>query len=303
MEITRLLLAWKADPHARDCRQQTALHYAAGWRSNVDVVRQLIEEHNADVLALDEIGYTPFDEAVHAKRVDIVDCLLQLYGNKMTRDHGRLALHAILRSAKYSFVADDDYDDWHPPLTASVVQIRLPLGTLTPAQLPALLLQYLDTDLIRKREKSGQLPVHLACEANAPVEVLTLLVEMDPVTLHIADLTGSLPLHLLCCNSGTTPTDDASVRFLVEQGGVGTLTARNHRGALPLHNLVASTNPPLRTVQYLIQSFPGAATARTDAGIYPFMMAACDTCSASLSVVYELVRADPTLIIHQFAPP
>ena len=293
-DIMRLLLDARADPHARDDYQRTALHHAAD-NGFIGGMRVLTEEHNADVLALDENGSTPFDVAGPAH--DVVDCLLQLYGTKVTRDHGRLALHAILRSAKYSFVADDDYDDWHPPLTASVVQIRLPLGTLTPAQLPALLLQYLDTDLIRKREKSGQLPVHLACEANAPVEVLTLLVEMDPVTLHIADLTGSLPLHLLCCNSGTTPTDDASVRYLVEQGGVGTLAARNHKGALPLHNLVASMNPPLRTVQYLIHSFPGAVAEPMNAGPYPFMVAACEASSASLSVVYELVRANPGLLL------
>jgi hypothetical protein len=90
------------------------------------------------------------------------------------------------------------------------------------------------------------------------------------------------------------------VRYLVlvEQGGGGTLTARNHKGALPLHNLVASTNPPLRTVQYLIHSFAGAVTAQTeDEGPYPFMVAACDTSSASLSVVYELVRANPDLVL------
>ena len=152
--------------------------------------------------------------------------------------------------------------------------------------------------MIHKRDKSDKLPIHIACEANTPVEVLSMLVEMDRATLQIADRTGSLPLHLLCCNSATTPTDDVSVRYLVEQGGVGTLTARNHKGALPLHNLVASTNPTLRTVQYLIQSFPEAVTAWTDdKGLYPFMVAACGASSASLSVVYELVRAHPSLVL------
>jgi hypothetical protein len=136
------------------------------------------------------------------------------------------------------------------------------------------------------------LPMHIACQANAPVEFLSMLVEMDPATLQIADRTGSLPIHLLCCR-GTAATEYASVQYLVEQGGVGTLAARNHNGALPLHSLVASTNP----VQYFIRSFRGVVTAQTKEGFYPFMVAACEASTASLSVIYESVRANPNLII------
>ena len=303
LDILRLLLDADVDIRARDDIQFTALHYAVGG-GYIEAVRELIEEHNADMFAVDEDGYTPFD---HIPRgfpqavVDaVVDCLLQLFENKVTRDHGRLALHAILRSDVYSFAYVDDGANWHTPLNACRVRIRLPLGELKLKELLTLL-QYvdtLDTELIRYRDDSGKLPIHIACEASAPIEVLTLVVEMDPATIHIADHTGSLPLHLLCCNSTTMPTDDASVRYLVEQeGGVSTLAARNHEGALPLHNLVASTNPPLRTVQHLIQSFSGAVAAQTNDGRYPFMVAACNESSASLSVVYELVRANPGLVL------
>jgi uncharacterized protein len=300
-DIMRLLLDAHVDVESRDHTQQTALHYAAcNNQFCVEAVRVLTEERNADILAVDKNGCTPFDagdgyESL-VKRITVGNIggyFLQLYGNNMTRDHGRLAPHAILRSAEYSCVADGDY--WHPPLLP--LRIRLPLGTLAPAHFRALL-HYLNTELIRNPDDSGKLPIHVACETNAPAEVLALLVEMDSATLLIADHTGSLPLHLLCCNGTTMPTKYASVRHLVEQGSICTLSARNHKGALPLHNLVASTNPTLRTVQYLIQSFPGAVTARTaDAGLYPFMVAACDTSSASLSVIYELVRANPSLVV------
>ena len=124
-----------------------------------------------------------------------------------------------------------------------------------------------------------------------------MLVAMDKAALQITDNDGSLPIHLLC-KSGTTPTDDASVRYLVEQGGVRTLKIRNHEGALPLHVLCGSTDPPLRTVQYLIQSSPGTVTAQTNAGHYPFMIAAFNESPASLSVFYELIRADPNLFVQ-----
>jgi hypothetical protein len=61
----------------------------------------------------------------------------------------------------------------------------------------------------------------------------------------------------------------------VEYGWGGTLAARNQGGAFPLHILCGSTNPSLRTVQYLIQSSSCVVTARTTHdGQYPFMIAA-----------------------------
>jgi hypothetical protein len=47
----------------------------------------------------------------------------------------------------------------------------------------------------------------------------------------------------------------------------------------------------------LICKFPGAVIARMNDGRFPFMVAACETSSASLSVVYELVRPNPNLIV------
>ena len=293
IDAVRQLLAAGSDLDSRDDFQQTVLHHAA-FTGSIDAVRALIVEHNANMLAEDKHGDTPFDSAVFEQKDDVVNYLLQLYGNKVTEYHGRFALHAILCTAEYWYPDDDE--DWHPPMVACV-RILLPMGLLTSAHLHTLL-HSLDTEQICKRDKSGNLPIHIACEANAPVEVVSMLVDMDPATLHIADRTGSLPIHLLC-NSRTTPTEYASVCYLVEQeGGVGTLAARNHNGSLPLHNLLASTDPSVRTVQYLIQSFPKAVTARTKDGLYPFMVAACESSSASLSVIYQIVRADPNLILQ-----
>ena len=155
------------------------------------------------------------------------------------------------------------------------------------------LLQVLEMELSGNRDDSGKLPIHVACRTNAPMEVLSVLVDLDAATLQIADHIGNLPLHDCCFGA----VDSLSVRYLVEQGGVGTLAARNQLGLLPLHVLCGSTNPSLRNVQYLIQSFPSSVAMRTNAGAYPFMMAAYETSSASLSVVYELVRASPDSVV------
>ena len=289
VDIVRLLLNAGAILEARDPKNKTALHHAA-FSSSMEVLHELILERNANMFVADDDGLTPFDEACLLAwiRRPVVNPLLEMYGTKSTQDHGSLALHAILRAAKYTFA---EIGGLHPPLNP--LRIILPLGKLTPEHF-RILLQHFGMDLIGTRDDSGKLPIHIACRNNAPVEVLNLLCELDATTLHMADDTGALPLHLSCCHGNV---EYASVRFLVERGGVGTLNARNREGALPLHLLCGSTNPSLRTVQYIIQTFPGSVAARTNEGQYPFMIAACESSAASLSVVYEIVRANPSLVV------
>jgi ankyrin repeat protein len=287
LRLVRRLLSAGVPVDARDKYLCTALHYAAN-RGNIEATRVLIVEHNANMFAVDQAGETPFDYATCADSTDGQHALLECYGNKLTQEHGRLALHAILAAAAYSFIEEYDF---HPP--QNPLQIHAPLGELTLQHFRALL-HSLDIESIRNRDATGKVPIHLACHANAPVEILSMLTEMDPTTLQIADHTGALPIHSLC-GSGS-PTEDASVQYLVEQGGVGTLAACNRNGAMPLHVLCGSKYPSLRIVQYLIQCFPGSVPTQTNSGEYPFMTAASETSEASLSVVYELVRASPNLI-------
>ena len=287
LAIVRILLTAGVDVEARDEDQRTAMHYASMWQL-VEVIRGLIFEHNANMFAVEKYGFTPFGSISRQTDNPAGNQFLIIYSNKMTQDHGPLALHAIIEAAEYAFFEDAEF---HPPLTP-ILQIRLPLGKLTLNHFRFLLSTF-DTNLIRSQDDSGKLPIHLACRTKAPVEVLSMHVEIDPATLHIADHAGALPLHECCCGA----VDDLSVRFLVEQGGVGTLAARTREGALPLHVLCESTNPSWHTVQYMVQFFPGSVAARTNAGLYPFVIAACESSTASLSVVYELVRAFPGLII------
>ena len=287
--IARRMLAAGIGVEERDTDQRTALHDVA-WSDSFQrakLMRELILQHNANMFAVDNRGRTPFDAGRGTiLSTDYVrNALIEIYGSKLQHENGSLALHALLLAAEYELVEGVDF---RPPLALNALQITLPLGKLTLQHLRTLL-STLDTELIHNRDDRGKLPIHIACKNNAPVEVLDLLLEDDAATLHIADYSGALPLHE-CCRENV---EYGRVRFLVEQGGVGTLAARDHQGALPLHALCASTNPSLLTVQYLIQSFPESVSAPTVERQYPFMIAACESSVASLSVVYELVRANP----------
>jgi hypothetical protein len=172
---------------ARGEYQPTALHHAA-TDGMIAVRRELIVEHNANMVAVDTFGSTPFDStrdsiSAEGRKALLIEC----YGHKLTQEHGRLALHAVLGDVEYSFIAK-----WgcEPPLNP--LQIRLPLGMLT-LQHFRTLLSTLDTDhLIRNRDESGKLPIYIACRTNAPVDALGLILKQDAATLHITDYTGTL---------------------------------------------------------------------------------------------------------------
>ena len=223
LAMVRRLLAVGVPVDARDETQCTALHYAAG-SSRIEFLRELIVEHNANMFAVETEGNTPFDSIRMRERSagEKYACLIECYCNILTQEHGRLALHAVLAAAEYSFIEEYGF---HPPLNP--LQILLPLGDFTLEHF-RILLSTLDLELVRTRDDCGKLPIHIACHNRAPVEVLALILEKDAATLHVADDTGALPL-LECCRGAV---DNSCVRFLVEHGGVDTLAARNHEGAL-----------------------------------------------------------------------
>ena len=75
-----------------------------------------------------------------------------------------------------------------------------------------MLLHSLDIGSIRNHDESGKLPTHIACQANAPVGVLSMLTEIDPTTLQLADYSSALPIHSLCGSRATA--EYANVRYL-----------------------------------------------------------------------------------------
>ena len=74
------------------------------------------------------------------------------------------------------------------------LQIDSPLAKLTLKHWRTLI-HTLDMELIRNRDDTGKLPVHIACQTIAPLEVLAMLGALGPAALQIADYSGALPLH------------------------------------------------------------------------------------------------------------
>ena len=275
-EVVLLLLGAGVDVDACAAHKRTALHHAA-MSGSMDVMRELIPQ-NAKLCLVDGTGKTPLDLALAKGHAEAADLLLQMYGNRLSQqEEGRLVLHALFHTAKYSFAKDRDF---RPPLHP--LQVKIQLGTMAWQHLRKLLWS-VDAEWLRRRDNRGQLPIHIACRTNAPLEVLTLLVERDPATLHMADDTGELPLHVLLSSSSF--------------GGTSIIT---NTGPQQEQQQQPSASWP--AVRALLQSFPGAVGMRTSAGDYPFMIAASNASLTSLTVVYEIVRANPAVVALPRAP-
>jgi hypothetical protein len=161
---------------------------------------------------------------------------LLLNGNKLTQEHGRLAFFMLCSMLpntdllKLLVISERIHCKWARS-KISLEHFQTLLSTL-------------DAELVRTRHDSDKLPIHITCRNKTPMEVLALILEHLPATLHMVDYA---------------------------------LASSNREGALPLHAFCGSRYPSLRTVLYLIQSFHGAVAAQTNACQYPFMIAACET--------------------------
>ena len=121
--------------------------------------------------------------------------------------------------------------------------------------------------------------------------MIAQLLSHDPATIHMADGSGSLPIHIACRQSPSL----AKIELLVNKGGVGILSASDGHGALPLHALCESEDPPLEAVQYLLEMYPQSISEpRRSDWLLPIMIACMS--GASESVLYVLLKARPEVL-------
>ena len=287
--LLRLLL----DADACDWYKRTILHHVA-MSGQVDVMLELILP-STNIYPMDKYGRTPFDVAYAEGREHMTNLLVQIYSDRLSQEEDRFALHTLLGTATCFSKRDNDKEFAQDP-----PRIKIRLGTLAWKDLCSLL-RAVDIGFVRIQDDAGRLPIHIAFRINPSLEVLVALVERDPATLHVVDHAGALPLHEFCRRLSDTGDGNSALQWLVNRGGVGTVVARDRDGALPLHvllcNAFATSNLLFLAVRYLIQCFPGSLGMRTNAGQYPFMIAATHVSSTSLSLVYEIVRANPVVAV------
>ena len=141
------------------------------------------------------------------------------------------------------------------------------------------------------------MPLHVACEKGAPIEIVRPLLQRHAAALYMTnDNNGDLPLHAACRAAA-----ESLIRFLAEQDP-NAVQARNNDGALPLHLLCGSSRPTLPAVNYLVDAFRGALAIRTTAGgdlpggDLPLHAACRADADAAESLIRFLAEQDPNAV-------
>ena len=135
--------------------------------------------------------------------------------------------------------------------TALINEVRLALEE----EFVLLVSQYsqedFETAVLSTYDDSKRLPLHLACDKNAPVSILKALLDadVDKVAIREADRWGDLPLHTACSRKQT-----AVVKLLVDSDSTKkTLYTKADNGSLPLHT-AARYGAPASVITLLLES-------------------------------------------------
>ena len=141
--------------------------------------------------------------------------------------------------------------------TALINEVRLALEE----EFVLLISQYSQEDfqaaVLLTYDDARRLPLHLACDKNAPISILKALLDADvnKVSIREADRWGDLPLHTACSRKQTEV-----VELLVNSdSSKQTLYTKADNGSLPIHT-AARYNAPASVISLLLGSVESRKT-------------------------------------------
>uniref|UniRef100_A0A7S4JW64 Ankyrin repeat protein n=1 Tax=Odontella aurita TaxID=265563 RepID=A0A7S4JW64_9STRA len=165
-----------------DSHDTLPLHFAAWGTSDLDVVQFLAEKHQEALSRKDTFsGWTPLHSA----------CAPTWSGRSS------LEIVKFLVTRQPEMVREVDRNGFNPLHLACSEH-----PACEPNKFSLGVVDYLSRmypELLKVKSCRGKLPLHLACEWNAPLGIITTLVERYPDALKVKDEdTGWTPMHHIC---------------------------------------------------------------------------------------------------------
>ena len=163
----RLFLKAKVDPNA-ECREGMNFLHQSCALGYADLTEELVRVGGADIRATEaRYQFTPLMCALANLHNDIVEYIIQEYCRQLSQQHGDQALHALL-AEQVEYVENGSEHG----LVAS-----LPIGMLNDEHLYSICYNLIKTApfCIRRRNPQGSLPLAVACQTNAPLTIIDLL--------------------------------------------------------------------------------------------------------------------------------
>lgn len=131
-------------------------------------------------------------------------------------------------------------------------------------------------------------PLHFALWQDAPLPVVTLLLESYPGAAKVKDRLQFTPLHLACFHeSSSLPIIELILKSCPEA-----VLEKSKRGRTPLHDAFNHETEPLAVMKLLLRACPKAALEKDDFGETP-LHRACLSKRASLPLTQLLLESCP----------
>jgi ankyrin repeat protein len=139
-------------------------------------------------------------------------------------------------------------------------------------------------------DRSGMLPLHIACCSGMNIENIEYLLDEYPEAICTADNNGRLPFHAAC----TKNTITTEILDLLSAAFPEALRTFDKQGALPLH-IALQRKLPTNIIMYLMEKEIGAVRTReASTQMYPLHIAA--RAGADLSVLERIAEIYPQSI-------
>ena len=272
------------------------------------VIQYLVQSYPRAAKDVDSYGRIPIQLVFGGTRPNYLDrirCLVEAYPEsaKMIDDDGETLLHiacatkAPVEVVEYLLLlwpeaAEVANSKGEYPLHLACATGRAPFGTTAPPvksfDRPAVAIQkvlnvYRDVCTMGTYDEE-QLPLHLACEAGLPIEVVMMIALANRETAKMTNAKGELPLHIACeyahgsielarflavSNDAPEPfdADDAKQdpeQYLVHPGQPSTNRLRRTGSQVRVHNI-----KNFEVIKYLVELWPGAVSSQNGQGKTP----------------------------------
>jgi ankyrin repeat protein len=143
---------------------------------------------------------------------------------------------------------------------------------------------------LTKCSDNGRIPLHsTARDQSSSIDLIHYLVNRNPATISIKSQMGNTSLHLACENK----LELDKVRLFIDKHDT-ILRETNNNGFTPLH-MACNYDAPFNVIQFLLEKWPGAAKVIDNTGRTPLALY-CKKDHRTIETIQLLLCANPSAI-------
>eukprot|EP00984_Skeletonema_dohrnii_P029622 scaffold20381_cov75-Skeletonema_dohrnii-CCMP3373.AAC.1 len=143
-------------------------------------------------------------------------------------------------------------------------------------------------DAVRHADNYGSLPIHFASRnSNMTPNIVQLLIDAAPESVHSEGQDGYTPLHLLCMHVELDETAALGILKLLLEKQPETIRHADNDGDLPIHIALGASKSP-EFCRMLIESYPGSERMTDGNGVLPLHYACAYNTLATVEYFYKL---------------